>query len=127
MLALDNRLETGGSLSRAKLLGVAWSALLPCALLALVAACSRPDLGAAEPKKVTGKASSDQVGSAYPSAEPVDSASRLSRAPSDTTIEDLLKAQTGYCKGVPMASLLPDTGLAPAPAATPAWCPFPRR
>ena len=128
MLALDNRLETGGSRSRARLLGVTWSPVLPCALLALVAACSRPDLGAAEPQKVSSKASSGQVGRAYPSAEPVDSAKRLSRAPSDTTIEDLLKGQTGFCTGVPVpaATLRPDTALGSVPAATPVYCPFPR-
>jgi hypothetical protein len=128
MLALDNRLETGGTRSRARLWAVAWSVVLPCALLALVAACSRPDLGAAEPQKVTGEASSGQVGRAYPSAEPVDSAKRRSRAPSDTTIEDLLKGQTGFCTGVPVpaATLRPDTALGSVPAATPVYCPFPR-
>ena len=129
MLALDNRLETAGTCSRARLWGVAWSAVLPCALLALVAACSRPDLGAAEPQKVTGKASSGKVGIPYPNAEqPVDSAKRLSRAPSDTTIEDLLKGQTGFCTGVPVpaATLRPDTALGSVPAATPVYCPFPR-
>ena len=122
MLSVGNRLETVGARWSGRR-GVAW-AIVPCVMLALTTACSRLDLGAAEPRKALGKATSSKPGLAHSSKEVGDSA----RSPSDTTIEDLLKGQTGFCTGVPVpaATLRPDTALGSVPAATPVYCPFPR-
>ena len=121
----DNWLGTVGTDWSGRLYRVGRWAIVPFVVFPLASACSRSDLGAAEPKGGSGKATSGQVGRAYPSAEGGDSA-KLARPQSDKSIEELLDAPTGVCKGVPAATLRPDTGLAPVPAATPAYCPFPR-
>ena len=127
MLFVDNRLEAVGARRWGRRGGVAW-AIVPCVMLALATACSRPDLGAAEPKKVLGKATSSKPVLGHSSTVLGDSAKPLARSPSDTTIEDLLKGQTEFCTGVPVpaATMTPDTALASAPAATPVYCPFPK-
>ena len=121
MLPIDNRLESVGARWCGRVCRGAWWSIVP-----LFVACSRPNLDAAQTDRfgrTKTPAVSHTVGSRIDESA---AARRPARSLPDSTIDQLLRDSGATCSGTPAATLRPDTGLTRVPAATPAFCPFPR-
>ena len=121
MLGFDNRLESVGARWCGRVCRGAWRSILP-----LLVACSRPNLDAAQTDGFGGTKTPAASNSVRSSIDESEAAKRPARSVPDSTIDQLLRDGGATCSGTTAATLQPDTGLKRVPAATPAWCPFPR-